>query len=288
MTAILSRLEQSGLLAQLLSVQPYPATIEQIALVHSKDYIGVVRDSCRQGVRMLDMDTQISHNSYEVACLAVGGALAGVDAVIQAEADNVFCAVRPPGHHALPDKAMGFCLFNNVAVAARYAQQEYGLNKVLIIDWDVHHGNGTYDVFAADPSVFYFSIHQFPHYPGTGRADETGCDKGAGTSLHVPLSAGGGDAEYIATFKQQLAPAVLAFKPELILISAGFDAHEADALSSIQLSSKGFGRLTDIVRELADEVCAGRIVSVLEGGYNLTALAESAYEHIRALQGAAD
>ncbi len=284
LTAIVDYLKQSGQLKQLLSITPYPANIEQMALVHSLDYIGMVKDSCRQGVRMLDSDTQISHESYEVACLATGGALAAVDAVMQGEADNVFCAVRPPGHHALPEQAMGFCLFNNVAIAARYAQKMHGLNKVLIIDWDVHHGNGTYAVFERDPSVFYFSIHQYPHYPGTGRADEVGSDEGQGASLHVPLAGGQGDAEYIAAFKEQLLPAALAFKPELILISAGFDAHLDDALSSMQLSSEGFGRLTDIVCRLADDVCAGRIVSVLEGGYNLPALAESVSEHIRRLQ----
>jgi acetoin utilization deacetylase AcuC-like enzyme len=287
LTAIVDYLGQKELLPDLVSIQPYPATKDQVALVHDPNYIDSIRDSCMLGTRMLDADTQISAESYEIALLAAGGVLAGVDALMQGQVDNVFCAVRPPGHHALPDRAMGFCLFNNVAIAARYAQQKYGIDKVLIIDWDVHHGNGTFDIFERDPSVFYFSIHQFPHYPGTGMADETGMDKGKGTSLHVPLLGGQGDKEYTAVFKHKLVPAALEFKPGLILISAGFDAHQSDPLSSINITSRGFGKLTKIVCRLADETCSGRIVSVLEGGYNLSALAESVYEHIRELQGLA-
>ncbi len=285
LTAIVDYLKQSDILSQLLPIKPYPASVDQIALVHGRDYIDMVNDSCMRKVVMLDADTQISAESYEVARLAAGGVLAAVDAVIQKEVDNAFCAVRPPGHHALPDRTMGFCLFNNVAIAARYAQEMYGLKKALIIDWDVHHGNGTYDIFERDPSVFYFSAHQYPHYPGTGRADETGLGEGEGTSLNVPFSGGQGDAEYMAAFNEKLVPAVRKFKPELILISAGFDAHRSDPLSSMQITSKGYGELTKIVCELADEVCSGRIVSVLEGGYNLSALAESVYEHVRRLRG---
>ncbi len=233
---------------------------------------------------MLDADTQISAASYEIARLAAGGALAGVDAIMNDKADNVFCAVRPPGHHALAEKAMGFCLFNNAAVAARYIQQKYSLNKVLIIDWDVHHGNGTYEIFIDDPSVFYFSVHQFPHYPNSGTEDETGIGEGLGYSLHVTFSGGQGDREYIAAFKEKLLPKAREFAPDFIIISAGFDAHKDDSLSGMQLSAEGFGELTHIISQLADETCNGRIVSVLEGGYNLTALAESVFLHIQELK----
>lgn len=280
LTAIVDYLEQTDTLSQLLPIQPYPASVDQIALVHGRDYIDMVNDSCQRKVIMLDADTQISTESYKIALLAAGGVLAAVDAVLRGEVDNAFCAVRPPGHHALSNKAMGFCLFNNVAIAARYAQQKHGLKRVLIIDWDVHHGNGTYDIFECDSSVFYFSVHQFPHYPGTGRADETGTGEGEGTSLNVPFSEGQGDAEYIAAFNEKLLPAAKKFAPDLILISAGFDAHRDDPLSSTQITGKGYAELTKIVCGLADDVCSGRIVSVLEGGYNLTALAESVYEHI--------
>jgi acetoin utilization deacetylase AcuC-like enzyme len=283
LTAIVDYLKQTGLLPQLVPIRPYPATTGQISLVHTRDYIDTLRDKCRRGVRMLDRDTQISSESYEVARLAAGGALAGVDAVMQGRVDNAFCAVRPPGHHALRNKAMGFCLFNNVAIAARYAQQKYGLSRVLIVDWDVHHGNGTYEIFIRDPSVFYFSVHQYPHYPNTGSEDEVGKGAGSGYSLHVTFSGGQGDEEYITAFKQKLLPRALAFKPGLVLISAGFDAHRQDYLSSMNISSRGFGELTALVSRLADETCSGRIVSVLEGGYELMALAESVYEHIRRL-----
>jgi acetoin utilization deacetylase AcuC-like enzyme len=285
LTAIVDYLKQRRLLEQLVLIQPYRATAEQIALIHNPAYIELVKDSFRRGVRHLDADTQISSESYEVALLAVGGVLSGVDAVMQGRLDNVFCAVRPPGHHALPGRAMGFCLFNNIAIAARYAQQKYNLKRVLIIDWDVHHGNGTYEAFIDDPSVFYFSIHQYPHYPGSGPEAETGKGAGRGYSLHVPLSGGQGDSEYIAAFQEKLLPRGLEFAPELILISAGFDAHQQDPLSAMNVTSRGFGKMTEIVCRLAVDTCQGRIVSVLEGGYNLPALSESVYEHIKQLLG---
>jgi acetoin utilization deacetylase AcuC-like enzyme len=215
--------------------------------------------------------------------LAVGGALQAVDQVVDRRVRNAFVALRPPGHHAERDRAMGFCLFNNVAIAARYAQQQYGLKRVLIVDWDVHHGNGTQHAFEDDPSVLFFSTHQYPFYPGTGRASERGNGPGLGYTVNVPLAAGCGDQEYIEVFEKILYPAAQAFRPDLVLISAGFDAHREDPLAGMLVTEGGYERMTTIVREIAEQCCAGRLVSLLEGGYNLEALARSVERHLRTL-----
>lgn len=279
--AIVARLKKTGLMDNLVPIEPYPATVDQIASVHSRAHIGSVDEACKRGARSLDADTLICPESYDVALLAAGGVLAGIDAVMQNQVDNAFCAVRPPGHHAEHNRAMGFCLFNNIAVGARYAQEKYDCRRVLIIDWDVHHGNGTSNSFIEDPTVFYFSIHQSPHYPGTGRAEEVGRGAGRSFTLNIPLAAGAGDIEYVEVFEQTLAPRVREFKPELVLISAGFDAHQKDMLSSMNLTNAGYANLTRIVCDLADEFSQGRVVSVLEGGYDLDALAGSVESHIR-------
>ena len=196
---------------------------------------------------------------------------------------NAFCAVRPPGHHALKDRAMGFCFFNNVAIAAKYIQNKHHLARVLIVDWDVHHGNGTQAIFYDDPSVFYFSTHQSPFYPGTGGADEKGEGKGRGFTLNVPLPAGSGDADYAKAFEEKLKPAAAAFQPDFVLISAGFDAARGDLLGRMDLTPEGYAQLTRIVKAIAQQYCKGRLVSVLEGGYNLEALAASVEAHVRVL-----
>jgi len=207
-----------------------------------------------------------------------------VDAVFARKARNAFCAVRPPGHHATPDRGMGFCLFNNVAIAARYAQKKYGVGKALVVDWDVHHGNGTQDIFYRDGSVFYFSTHQSPWYPGTGAADETGEGAGAGTTMNAPFQAGSGRREILGAFQDRLLPAIRDFKPDLTLISAGFDSRLGDPLGQFTLSDQDFADLTILMLEVADQYSGGRLISVLEGGYSLAGLASAAATHVAALR----
>lgn len=283
LSSIIQYLDEEDILDRLELIEPYPATAAQIALIHEPSYINSIEEAYGKGVRFLDADTQISYESYRAALLAAGGALAGVDAVLDGRVENVFCAVRPPGHHALRNRAMGFCLFNNVAIAAQYAKESYGLSRIFIVDWDDHHGNGTSEAFEADPSVFYFSIHEYPHYPGTGLKSDKGRGAGKGYTKNFPLHAGAGDKEYIAAFQEELLPEISHFQPELILISAGFDAHQDDTLSGMQLTAQGFGKLTRLVCRAAQQSCGGRIVSILEGGYDLSALAQSVAEHLTQL-----
>jgi len=232
----------------------------------------------------LDPDTVASPGSWDAARYAVGAVTEAIDRIMAGSLNSAFCAVRPPGHHALSDRAMGFCLFNNVAIGARYAQRRHRLVRILIIDWDVHHGNGTQAVFEEDPSVLYFSTHQYPFYPGTGAATETGEGRGQGFTMNVPLSAGTGDAAYIAVFEQQLLPRALAYRPDCVLISAGFDAHYADPLAQMQVTEAGYRRMTQVVKEIAATCCAQRLIAVLEGGYNLDALGRSVEAHVQELQ----
>ena len=282
--AIMQRLEQSGTLATLTRIDPRTAEDEWVTLVHRSEYVAMLnRQAPTHGRISLDADTSMSPGSLGAAYLAAGGALAGVDAIMAGRVQHAFCAVRPPGHHAEADRAMGFCLFNNVAIAARYAQKRYGVQRVLIVDWDVHHGNGTQHSFESDPSVLFFSTHQYPHYPGTGRASECGRGAGEGLTINVPMEAGEGDDEYRAEFQKGLVPAADAFKPEFVIISAGFDAHRDDPLASMGLTEEGYADLTNIVAGIARQHCQGRLLSALEGGYNLTALAASVERHIQAL-----
>jgi acetoin utilization deacetylase AcuC-like enzyme len=222
--------------------------------------------------------------SYDVALRAAGLCLNAVDLVMKDEAQNAFCVVRPPGHHATPNRGMGFCLFNNVAVAARYAQKHYGVERVVIADWDVHHGNGTQDIFYADPSVFFFSTHQAPWYPGTGAEDETGEGKGKGTKLNCPFAAGAGRDQILTVFHHKLAAAMTDYQPDLVLISAGFDSRVGDPLGHFRLTDLDFADLTTIMLEIADKHAHGRVVSVLEGGYNLDGLTKGVSAHVSALQ----
>jgi acetoin utilization deacetylase AcuC-like enzyme/formylglycine-generating enzyme required for sulfatase activity len=284
LVAILDRLKQTGLYSLLFTITPSPASLEWVEMLHSTEYIQRAENSCRNGTRYLDsMDTPISPKSYDAALMAVGGVFSAIDAVMQKKVTNAFCAIRPPGHHAVEDAAMGFCMFNNIAIGTRYIQKQYGLPKILIVDWDVHHGNGTQAAFYEDPNVLYFSTHQYPFYPGTGGEAEKGGGKGENYNINVPLPAGSTDADYLKAFKEKLEPAALAFSPDFVLISAGFDAHENDLLGGMKVTTEGFAQLTQIVSQIAQKCCEGRLVSVLEGGYHLQDLADSVEAHIREL-----
>lgn len=282
--AIRVGLESSGIWSRLHHLTPRRAERKWIETIHHPAYIdSLERRSPSRGYAYLDPDTSMSPGTLNAAYLASGSALTGVDAVMKGEVNQVFCAVRPPGHHAEADHAKGFCFFNSVAIAARYIQQQYDLQRVMIVDWDVHHGNGTQHSFYDDPSVLFFSTHQFPYYPGTGRATETGEGNGRGYTINVPLPGCQGDDEYREIFHKVLVPAAEAFRPEFVLISAGFDAHRDDPLASMDLTDDGYGELTSIVADLANRFSSGRIVSCLEGGYHLRALAGSVDRHLQML-----
>jgi len=282
----LRKLQKTGLIDKLKPIEPGPASVEDAMLAHSRDYVLSIKDVCsrlRSNNISMDSDTVISKDSFEAALFAAGAVLKGIDLVCAGEIDNAFCMVRPPGHHARPSQAMGFCLFNNIAIGARYLQERYKLNRILIIDWDVHHGNGTEEIFYHDPEVFYVSLHQYPHYPGTGSKESAGAEKGKGFNLNIPMQGGAGDSEYIKVFQEIIVPRLKDFKPELILISAGFDGHKDDPLSSTTLTEAGYRDMTRIIKEVAALYSKNRIISVLEGGYNLLSLANSTHSHLESL-----
>jgi acetoin utilization deacetylase AcuC-like enzyme len=282
--AVARGLEEAGLTAKMQRAEPLVPEREDLVAVHAEAYLKLAESEIRAGNDQLSTgDTSLSPRSWEAALKAAGSALAAVDLVMSGKVANAFAQVRPPGHHASPARGMGFCILNNVALAARRAQRRHGLERVLIVDWDVHHGNGTQDTFYEDPSVFFFSTHQSPWYPGTGAEAETGSGKGKGTTLNCPLPAGSGHAEIFRAFREQLIPAADKFKPELILISAGFDSRIGDPLGHFTLSDQDFFDLTVLLKQLAGRHCAGRIVSMLEGGYALSGLASAATAHVRAL-----
>lgn len=283
---VMETLEREEMLERLVELEPAPATEAEIELVHSADHLRRVQQVAARGGGHLDPDTYVNERSYEAAMLAVGGVNTALRAVLRGEIDNAFCLVRPPGHHATPDRGMGFCLFNNVAVATRVVQQQNGLERVLIVDFDVHHGNGTQDIFSQDPSVLYFSTHQYGFfYPGTGHWRETGRRQGEGTTLNVPLPAGVGDAGYTAVFRSLLWPVAERFRPQLLLVSAGFDAHWSDSLASMQLSLTGYAHLVHELCAIAQALCDGRVVFALEGGYHLDVLAFGVLNTFYALLG---
>jgi acetoin utilization deacetylase AcuC-like enzyme len=284
--AVMAHLKAQGLLEQVERLSPPPASLEWILQVHSAAYLEHVRDSCRwlkDDSATIDDDVNVTGRSFDVAVCAVGGILGGVDAVMSGRVQNAFCAIRPPGHHATAGQAMGFCIFNNVAIAARYLQRRYGLGRIFIVDWDCHHGNGTQELFYEDPSVYYFSTHQSPFYPKTGFPHETGSGAAEGTKMNVLLLRGATDADVLKIYRERLRPAVLNFKPDFILISAGFDAAHGDLLGGLELSPEGYAEMTRIVKELAATVCKGRLVSTLEGGYSLRQLPPCVEAHLRAL-----
>ena len=273
--AIMHLIEESEI--DLHKIKPEPASIEEMQYVHDPEYINKVKEYSEREIP-LDPDTVLCRESYHAALLAAGGMISAVDD------GRAFALVRPPGHHALSDRGMGFCLFNNIAIGARHAQRT-GYDRVLVVDWDVHHGNGTQHIFYDDPSVFYFSVHQYPHYPGTGSAGETGSGAGQGYTLNVPLPAGSGDAGYINVFKNILIPAALEFNPDIVLVSAGFDAHIDDPLAGMAVTTAGFGRMASIVSSIADRCCDGRLAITLEGGYDLNALSHSVLAVLKVMAG---
>ena len=284
--AVTNALDRAGVTRHLTPIPVREATEDEIATVHSHHYIATAKRDIASGARELSTgDTTVSPQSFDVAVRAVGGVLNAVDAVIAGHVANAFCAVRPPGHHARPEQGMGFCIFNNVAIAARYAQRKHGLAKVLIADWDVHHGNGTQDTFYSDGSVFFFSTHQSPWYPYTGAARETGDGKGRDCTMNFPFPAGAGKREIAWAFSERLQSAADEFRPDLVLLSAGFDSRFADPLGQFLLEDEDFADLTKIAMEIAGVHCVGRLVSLLEVGYNLTGLAAAATAHVKALAG---
>ncbi|MEI6787069.1 MAG: histone deacetylase [bacterium] len=284
LTVIVNGLKQAGLWNLLQHPAIRAATIADLTTIHDPIYVDHIRQACEAG-RLFEPDevTLGSPGTYDAARMAAGAVLSAADTVMTGRSSNAFCAVRPPGHHAERNRAMGFCFFNNVAIGAKYLQRHHGIRRVAIIDWDVHHGNGTQQAFYDDPTVLYFSIHQYPLYPQSGRANETGVGKGKGFTLNVPIAAGSTDTDYLRVFRDYLRPELARFNPEFILISAGFDAHHADPLAGMALTEGGFKDLTRFVMEMAAEHCQKRLISVLEGGYDLHALTVSVAAHIEAL-----
>ena len=282
--AIMRALRQAPFAQRFREVKPRSAAFEEIYHCHTRQYVDFVKEDVESGAaRLRTGDTPLCKQSLTVARAAVGGVLEGVDAVMGGKAERAFCVIRPPGHHAGPARGMGFCIFNNIALAARYAQKKHRVGKVLIADWDVHHGNGTQDIFYEDGTVFYFSTHQSPWYPGTGKAEETGAGKGRGTILNCPFAAGAGRKEILGAFQDRLLPAVNRFKPELVLISAGFDSRVDDPLGRFLLTDDDFADLTRIMLKMARQHAGGKLISVLEGGYGLSGLASAAAAHVRVL-----
>ncbi|MFQ5841123.1 MAG: histone deacetylase [Thermodesulfobacteriota bacterium] len=284
--AIYAMLQQKDMEGLFTEIPPRLANREELEMVHLPSYIELIASTAGQPARRLDPDTVASPKSYEAACLAVGGVLEAVEAVMEGKVDNAFALVRPPGHHAERNRAMGFCIFNNIAVGTRYAIQTHGLERVLIIDWDVHHGNGTQNTFYEDPKVLYFSTHRYGFfYPGTGAPEEVGTGRGEGFTVNIPMSPGCGDAEYGNVFLHVLKPIALSYEPQLILVSAGFDTYSRDPLGGMRMTEQGYARLTNITMDFAQRTCGGKIIIALEGGYDLDGLATSVKAVLRELRG---
>lgn len=288
LTTTMSVLQETGVLERTTLFPPRPASVDEIALVHSRQYIDQVRAMCVRGGGSLDLDTVISSGSYDAALMAAGGTVTAADALMNKTLNHAFCLVRPPGHHASCWHGAGFCLFNNIAIAARYLLAHYAIERILIVDFDVHHGNGTQDTFYTDPNVLYFSTHQYPLYPGSGTLNETGKGDGQGLNINIPMSPGCGDPEYQTIYEDILAPIAMRYNPQIILASAGYDGHWADQLASMQLSVFGYFRIAQILKVLADKLCGGKLLFTLEGGYNQQALAYAIAATLNVLNGSGD
>ena len=280
--AIINKLKQESFLEKVSLLKPKPASENEILLAHTKTHLDFVRSSINENRLMLDEDTYVVKESWQSALTAVGSLVDAVDLVMNKKCTNVFCLSRPPGHHAESNRPMGFCLFNNVAIGARYAMQKYQLDRIAIIDWDVHHGNGTQEIFYDSPEVYYFSLHQYPLYPGTGTENERGEGKGKNFTLNFPLPANTKGETYIRIFNEKIIPELVSYKPQLIILSSGFDAHKDDPLANMLLVENDFAEMTKIVKQFASTENIP-IISALEGGYNLDALANSVFEHLKEL-----
>jgi acetoin utilization deacetylase AcuC-like enzyme len=272
--AVWRRIDESGMLPRLQTLQAEPATDDDIRAVHADDYLDILAYTAKQPYTLhLDADSYINPQSYEIARLSAGAGVMAVDCVLTGEADNGFVVTRPPGHHAISERGMGFCLLNNIAIAARHAQRVHRVERVLIVDYDVHHGNGTNDIFYNDPSVLFICTHQYPLYPMTGLVGDTGAGTGEGYTINIPMPQGCGDTSYQAVFEQVVIPAAQRYQPQLILVSAGYDAHWADPLAGMRLTLNGFAALGQTLKSLADTLCDGKIIFLMEGGYYVEALA---------------
>jgi acetoin utilization deacetylase AcuC-like enzyme len=281
---VMKALEEEGLAARMEKIQPRLATQEDVTRCHTAHYFEIAKSDVQHGLADLSTgDTNICERSFDIALLAAGGVMRAVDLVVERKVRNAFCVVRPPGHHATPTRGMGFCLFNNIAIGARHAQAKHKIGKVLIADFDVHHGNGTQDVFYEDESVFFFDCHQSPWYPGTGDAAETGRGKGLGSTINCPFPAGAGRAEIYGAFETKLIDVARKFKPDLVMLSAGFDSRQGDPLGHFKLTDEDFVDLTKVMLHIAKEHAEGRLVTVLEGGYNLRGLMKAAAAHAKTL-----
>jgi acetoin utilization deacetylase AcuC-like enzyme len=278
-------LQEPDMREKFTEIKPRLAMQEELEMIHIPKYIQMVASTAGHAYTMLDPDTYACSKSYETAKLAAGGVLVAVDKVLGGELDNSFALIRPPGHHAESNRAMGFCLFNNVAIAAEYALKNHRLKKVLIVDWDLHHGNGTQHSFYERADVLYFSTHQFPYYPGTGFFNEVGSRAGKGFTVNVPLSPGPGDAEYMQIFEEILEPVAVEYKPDIVFVSVGFDIYYRDPLGGMQVTPAGFANLAKIILEFAKEICQGKVVFVLEGGYHLDGLRDSGKEVLKTMRG---
>lgn len=279
--SVVKHLKQLPLWKKMLHIQPDPVELNWLHQVHPVTYVESIRQRCLKGESVLDGgDTHVCRLSYNIALLAAGAAIRAVDLVVSGKVHSAFSCMRPPGHHAETAKVMGFCLFNNAAIAVRYAQKQYGIERIAIVDWDVHHGNGTQEIFYEDPTVLYISTHQFPLWPGTGSATETGSGKGIGFTLNCPMRPGSGEMDYLEMFHSKIIPELHKFQPQLLIISAGFDAHKDDPLAQIELTEQSFEKFTALLMEIANKYCGGKIVSLLEGGYNLAALAKCMEAHL--------
>ena len=286
LVAIVNGLAENGLMDKLLKIEAEPANQRWIEAVHNIRYIMKFEEACLWGMPDFEhQDNSICRDSYDIALLAVGGVLKAIDSVMEGEVKNAFCAIRPPGHHAETDKAMGFCYFNNVAIGARYLQQRWNVDRVAIIDFDVHHGNGTQHIFETDDTVFYYSIHEHPSfaYPGTGREFETGHSGGEGYTVNTPILPGRGDDEYREKLATDLEPAFKKFEPEFVLLSSGFDAHVSDLMSGTSLTTEGYDYVNETILNLVNGSADGRVISVLEGGYNLEILPTLVANHLKKL-----